>query len=110
MTCQELADKLARLQPDASSTDIARLCLLILNSTPDHSVLENEQTLRGAQRAANFRLEAAADQHAAMSAELAELCKDGPVRFSPDQIWILLRAVKVQSQLLELYTEAPVLV
>lgn len=110
MTCQELAEKLARIQPDASSADIARLCLLILNAATDDAILDDDETLLTARRAANFRLQAAADQHAAMSDELAELCKDGPVRFSPDQIWTLLRAVKVQSQLLELYTETPALV
>ena len=110
MTCQELAEKLAYMQPDASSTDIARFCLLILNSTNDSSLLDDEDNLRAAWRAASFRLEAAADQHAAMSSELECLCQDGPIRFSPDQIWTLLRAVKVQNQLLELYTELPALV
>jgi len=86
------------------------MCLLILTATKDSSTLYNDETLRAAWRAASFRLDAAADQHAAMSDELEGLCADGPVRFSPDQIWILLRAVKVQSQLLELYTEIPALV
>ncbi len=107
MTCQELAEKLANLQPAASSTDIARLCLLILNSASDSSALQDDDYLQTAHRAACFRLEAAADQHAAMSDELESLCQDGPVRFSPDQIWTLLRAVKVQNQLLELYSESP---
>jgi hypothetical protein len=108
MNCQELAGKLAELQPQASPADIARLCLLILNSAKDPSVLRDEESAIAAWRTACFRLEAAADQYAAMSSELGELCQDGPVRFSPDQIWTLLRAVKVQNQLLELYTEAPV--
>ena len=110
MNCQELAHKLEQIQPDASPTDIARLCLLILNATSDHSSLHCEESLRTAWRAASFRLEASADQHAAMSTELDELCQGGAVRFSPDQIWTLLRAVKVQSQMLELYTEMPALV
>lgn len=107
MNCQELAIKLAQMQPEGSPTDIARMCLLILNSTKDLESLSDDDSLRDACRAANFRLEAAADQHAAMAVELEGLCCDGPIRFSPDQIWTLLRAVKVQSQLLELYTEAP---
>jgi len=107
MTCEQLAHELASIQPQASSVDIARLCLLILNSCDDESQLHDEAYLRTACRAAGFRLEAVADQHSAMSCELDLLCQDGPVRFSPDQIWVLLRAVKVQSQLLELYTGRP---
>lgn len=110
MTCEQLAGKLALLQPHASSVEIARLSLLILNACGDESLLSDVEYLRTACRAASFRLEAVADQHSAMSCELDQLCKDGPVRFSPDQIWILLRAVKVQSQLLELYTGSPALV
>jgi hypothetical protein len=110
MNCQELATKLAELQPEGSPTDIARLCLLVLNSTKDIDSLQDENRLREACRVASFRLEAAADQHSAMANELEGLCSDGPIRFSPDQIWTLLRAVKVQSQLLELYTETPAFV
>jgi len=110
MNCQELASRLELMHPDASPHEIARMCLLILNSVNDPSPLQNEESLKTACRAASFRLDAAADQHAAMSEELEGLCADGPIRFSPDQIWILLRAVKVQSQLLELYTEYPALV
>jgi hypothetical protein len=110
MTCEQLAGRLAKLHPDASAIDIARLSLLILNACDDSSLLRDEEFLQTACRAASFRLEAVADQHLAMSCELELLCQDGPVRFSPDQIWTLLRAVKVQSQLLELYTQSPALV
>ncbi len=110
MNCQQLAERLALLQPDSPPADIARLCLLILNSGVDASTLEDQSKLATALRIVNFRLESAADQHAAMAAELDTLCQDGPVRFSPDQIWALLRAVKVQSQLLDLYTDQPMLV
>jgi len=107
MTCEILAGRLAALQPELSATDVARLCLLILNSCVDVSELSDDASLKSAVRAANFRLEAVADQHSAMAEELDAMCVDGPVRFSPDQIWTLLRAVKVQSQLLELYTNTP---
>jgi len=110
MNCEQLANRLGFFHPQASPTDIARLCLLILNACENEALLRDDEYLRTASRAAGFRLEAAADQHSAMSQELEKLCEDGPVRFSPDQIWTLLRAVKVQSQLLELYTASPALV
>ncbi len=106
MTCEQLAQKLEGLNPQATPIEIARQCLLILNTQPQADRLDDDEQLKLALRAANFRLEAAADQHSAMADELEQLCQDGPVRFSADQIWVLLRAVKVQSQLLELFTES----
>ena len=50
-----------------------------------------------------LRLQAATDQHAAMTEELESLARSDPQRFTPDQIWILIRAIKVQSQILQLY-------
>ncbi len=110
MNCQELAAKLSVWQPDRSPTEIARLCLMIFTAVEDPSTLSEEAVLREAWRTVRFRMDAAADQHAAMAIELEQLCHDGPVRFSPDQIWTLLRAVKIQSQVLELYTDTPALV
>jgi len=42
--------------------------------------------------------------------ELERLSADGPVDCTEEQLWVLLRAVKVQSQVLEIYTEQPLLV
>ncbi|TWU49124.1 hypothetical protein [Rubripirellula reticaptiva] len=109
MTCHELAERLLALQPTLSPTDVARLSLMILTQTSNPDELHDCATLTAAWKNASFRLEAASDQHAAVAEELDALCGDGPVQFSPDQLWILLRAVKVQSQILELYTDQPAL-
>ena len=105
MNCQTLAERLLELQPELSPADVARLCLLILSQCEDPNTLDDSETLTKVWRNASFRLEAATDQHAAVSKELDAMCSDGPVQFTPDQLWVLLRAVKVQSQLLELYTD-----
>ncbi|WP_145418035.1 hypothetical protein [Planctomycetes bacterium K23_9] len=110
MNCQTLAQRISELQPELSPADVARLCLLILTQTPDVDSLAADDVLMKAWRNASFRLEAATDQHSAVSIELDEMCGDGPIQFTPDQLWILLRAVKVQSQILELYTDEAVLV
>ncbi len=78
---------------------------MILNQCDDPSELKDDSKLLRAWKNASFRLEAAADQHAAVADELDHMCVDGPIHFSPDQLWTLLRAVKVQGQILELYTE-----
>ena len=82
---------------------------MILSQCDDVGQLSDEQKLLAAWKNATFRLEAASDQHAAVAEELDTICSDGPIKFSPDQLWILLRAVKVQSQILELYTDEPAL-
>ncbi len=109
MTCHELAQRLSQLRPELSPTDIARLCLLILNQTDDAELLSDEAQLTAAWKNVTFRLEAATDQHDAVADELEAMCSEGPLQFTSDQLWVLLRAVKVQGQILELYTEQPAL-
>ncbi len=109
MTCHELAERLAGMQPELAPTEIARLCLLILSQHDESDDLESDEALRSAWLNVSFRMEAAADQHSAVASELEGICENGPVQFSPGQLWVLLRAVKVQSQLLELYTDQPAL-
>ncbi|MEM9644491.1 MAG: hypothetical protein AAF989_05820 [Planctomycetota bacterium] len=109
MNCQQLACRLAERSPEMSQCDIARLCVLILSTCEAAADLDDDNCLDNAWKNASFRLDAASDQHAAVADELSQFCEDGPVQFTPDQLWALLRAVKVQSQLLELYTDQPAL-
>ena len=103
MNCQDLASRIQRLQPEADARDVARLCLLLANSTGDISKLDDDQVLTAAWREMSLRLQAATDQHAAMTEELESVAKSDPHRFMPDQIWVLIRAIKVQGQILQLY-------
>jgi len=109
MNCHELATQIERLQPEADTRDVARLCLLLSNAVEDIAMLESEETLTEAWQEMGLRLQAATDQHAAMTEELEDLAKSDPKKFSPDQIWILVRAIKVQSQILQLYVGQPLL-
>jgi hypothetical protein len=103
MNCQELARRIERQQPDADTRDVARLCLLLANTAEDIDGLEEDAELADAWRQVNLRMNATTDQHAAMTAELEGLARSDPQKFSPDQIWVLIRAIKVQSQILQLY-------
>jgi hypothetical protein len=107
MQCHRLAERISRLDPQLPATEVARLCLLILNhpTACRGALLEDEAALRKACKAAAFRLEAAADQHAAVASELDSIGTEGPQQFDAEQIWALVRAIKVQGQLLELYTD-----
>lgn len=103
MKCQELAERIERLQPAAPTRDVARLCLLLANTSEDVAQLKDESTLTKAWKEIGLKLQAATDQHAAMTEELESLARSDPRKFSPDQIWVLIRAIKVQSQILQLY-------
>lgn len=103
MLCRDLADRVQAREPHAAPTDVARLCLLMSNIVDDLRVLEDERQLADAHRDALLRLQAATDQHSAMTQELEDLAKSDPKEFDRDQIWVLLRAIKVQSQILQLY-------
>ena len=103
MRCQELARRIESFQPQADTRDVARLCLLLSNWTENVDQLEDHETLAKAWKEVNLKVQATADQHAAMTEELENLAKSDPKRFSSEQIWILIRAIKVQSQILQLY-------
>jgi hypothetical protein len=103
MNCQKLAGMIEQIQPTASPQDVARLCLLISNNSDRLGDLRDEKQLRDAWCEMGLKLQAATDQHAAMTFELEELASSDPEKFSKDQIWVLIRAIKVQSQVLQMY-------
>ena len=107
MKCQELAKRIEKLQPEASPHEVARLCLLLNNCVDDLDKLKDEETLLGSWHSVKVRLEAITDQHAAMTAELEKLSQTSPETLTADQIMVLIRAIKVQSQVLQLYIGQP---
>ena len=107
MNCQDLAAQIEKLQPDAMPRDVARLCLLLTNYVSNIEELVDEGRLAEVWQEMGIRLQAATDQHAAMTEELECLSRGSPEKFSMDQIWVLIRAIKVQSQVLQLYVGQP---
>lgn len=109
MNCAELAERIEAMHPGADPRDVARLCLLLTNFVDDLGQLGDEHRLSRAWQEMGIRLQAATDQHAAMTEELESLSGTPPASFSIDQVWMLIRAIKVQSQVLQLYVGQPVL-
>jgi tellurite resistance protein len=109
MKCQELARQVEQLEPEASAQDVARVCLLLTNTHPDLDAIEDEARLKAAWKDASLKLQFATDQHAAMTQELEELASSDPEKYSREQVWVLIRAIKVQSQVLQLYVGHPAL-
>jgi hypothetical protein len=103
MTCTELAQQIERLQPGATPQEVARLCLLLSNNVEDLAALRDRRALHDAWKRTGLQLQVSTDQHAAMTEELEALAASDPQSFSQDQIWVLIRAIKVQSQVLQMY-------
>jgi hypothetical protein len=107
MNCTKLAEKIEQLQPNAETRDVARLCLLLTNAVSNPDCFQDETVLTSHWREIGLRIQAATDQHAAMTEELENLARSDPKKFTPEQIWVLIRAIKVQSQILQLYVGEP---
>ena len=109
MTCTELAQQIEKFQPGASPQEVARLCLLLTTSVEDLAALREQRELRDAWKRTGLKLQVATDQHAAMTEELEELAASDPQSFNQEQIWVLIRAIKVQSQVLQMYVGHPLI-
>jgi hypothetical protein len=107
MTCHELAERIERLQPTALPREVARLCLLLINYVDDIDELKDEERLSQVWQEMLFRLQSVTDQHAAMAADLEDLSRAKPEMLTIDQIMVLIRAIKVQSQVVQLYVIQP---
>ena len=103
MFCQQLAGRIETLQPKAAPRDVARLCLLLSNHVSSLEELATDDQLCTAWRDMAIRLQGATDQHEAMTEELEALTKTSVDELRPEQISILIRAIKVQSQILQMY-------
>jgi len=107
MRCRDLAARIEEMQPEARPRDVARLCLLLANFVGDVDLLADDIRLSEAWQEMGMRLQAATDQHAAMTEDLESLASTTPEEFNLEQIWTLIRAIKVQSQVLQLYVGLP---
>ena len=103
LNCSELATKIQKDHPDASPTYVARQCLMLLNTVGDANHLNDPELYQNTMSDCKLQYQAATDQHAATTQELEDLARSDPSAFNSEQIWILVRAIKVQSQILKLY-------
>lgn len=76
--------------------------LLTLHQTVNPSLLSDSQLLSQCAEV-SLQLNAAGDQHAAVADELDSLAATEPCDFSPAHVFTLVRAIKVQSQVLNFY-------
>ncbi len=104
MDFAKLATKIQAKEPESTPEDVARIALLLLGADQDLKDLESDEKFEKAWADIKLRLKACMDQHGAMSEEIETLACSDPKQYTPDQVWVLVRAIKVQSQLLQFYT------
>ena len=100
--CSDLVRRIEERHPEDCPVNVARICLLTANHADDWSTLDDE-ALEAAWQDAGLRLQAATDQHAAAAEELSALASGDPDEFKQEQVWVLVRAIKVQNQILQQY-------
>lgn len=94
---------LAELYPQYGPTELLRMGLLLSLHHPERTAQGYDTELANVCHEMSLQLSAAGDQHAAVADELDGLAATAPCEFSPSHVFTLVRAIKVQSQVLNLY-------
>lgn len=103
MNAAHLVNDIQLVMPAASQFEILQMAYLVSLEAAETD-RENPERLRQLVREIQLRLKAASDQFTAVAHELSAVGRFDPCKFSPNQLWSLLRSIKVHSQLLQLYT------
>ncbi len=108
-----MIERLARLYPHYGQSELLRMGLLLSHHLPQFGdracddlecqLPASDQELRSLSQEISLQLNAAGDQHAAVADELDSLAATAPCDFSPAHVFTLVRAIKVQSQVLNFY-------
>ncbi len=101
----ELVAEIERFQPEAEPSTVARMAMLLALSNVNLDELRRRDEFERQYHEIENRIRASMDQHAAVAEELDTLASSDPCEFSPDHLWTLIRAIKVQSQILSLYLD-----
>lgn len=109
MNLHQLFRRIEHLSPEVEPNELARLFVVFCNHVGDLNQVADDLQLRTAWREAYIKLQASVDQHAAVVEELEALAANDPSQFKAEQVWVLLRAIKVQSQILAMYLGEPAL-
>lgn len=101
MILQAISAELPALEPQLQLAVAMILRQETLGQSGAADTMQDE--LSGHQiQSAYLRLQSLIDQQSAVAQELDELAAGSPCEFEPNQIWILIRAIKAQSRLVDL--------
>ena len=109
--CSEISSAIEQLRPDLPAQYVARMCLLLAQAHSNGAIaelLEDTKKLQDALDVLNLQYAIVTDQHAGMTEDLEQMTKTCTSEgFTLDQVWTLIRAIKVQSHTLQLFVGKP---
>lgn len=97
-----LQEVLTRM-PGAEPAEAFRMAMLLCHSRQAEEAVEDAELCDGLIQDLQLQLAMHEDQHAAIAEDLDALASTEPCQFNVQHLWGLIRAIKVQSQLLGLY-------
>ena len=106
MRLPKLIERLRHQLPDASDRHVSCLAMLLCDRDPGLKCLDAQNEFLGLLDEIQLKLHSIDDQHAAVAAELDQLALSQPCEFEPKHVWTLIRAIKVQSQFVDILTGA----
>lgn len=89
--------------PSAPAAEVFRLAMLLCHAAPSAEALSDPQLRSNLLNEIQLQIAMHEDQHSAIAAELDSLASTEPCEFNVNHLWTLIRAIKVQSQLLNFY-------
>jgi len=106
MPLSKLVQQLHQQLPNANNRRVACLAMLICDRDPELNCLANNNDFLGLLDEIQLKMQSIDDQHAAVADELDQLALTQPCEFEPKHVWTLIRAIKVQSQFVDMLTGA----
>ncbi len=107
MVLAQLIEQLEAIEPNMPPSHIARLLLLLVQACDDSlDELVDDAAILKKLRPIEMQLQSAQDQESAVAEELDQLAASHPAEFSPSHVWTLIRAIKVQKQIIDLYQKS----
>lgn len=108
MRLSQLIERLQEQLPKACDRQIACFAMLFCDRDPKLKCLAKKADFKSLLEEIQLGMHSIDDQYAAVANELEQLALTQPCEFEPKHIWTLIRAVKVQSQFVDMLTGARV--
>ena len=102
MLLNRLVEQLQKQLPNAPHRRLACLAMLMCDRDPELRCLASKSEFISLLDQIKLRMQSIDDQHAAVANELEELASTQPCAFEPKHVWSLIRAIKVQSQFVDM--------
>ena len=104
MRLSQLIEQLQKKLPKTCDRQIACFAMLLCDRDPKLECLANKSEFSSLLDDIHLRMQSIDDQHAAVAIELDQLALTEPCEFEPKHVWTLIRAIKVQSQFVDMLT------